>query len=52
MQLVTEPDNERDARAPRAAAGFVDEGVLRGYAREQGQRVDCAVLSLLPRDLR
>ena len=35
--------------ARRAAAGFAREGVLRGYARERGRRVDCVVLSLLPR---
>jgi hypothetical protein len=30
----------------------VSEGVLRGYLRERGQRVDCAVLSLIKSDLR
>ncbi len=34
-----------------AAAGFQREGVLRGFLREQGARVDVAVLSLVQRDL-
>jgi RimJ/RimL family protein N-acetyltransferase len=38
-------------RAARAA-GFVDEGILRGYRRERGKRVDMAVLSMISRDLR
>ena len=50
VQLVTEPQNEPMLRAARAA-GFVDEGVLRGYTRERGIRVDCAMLSLLPSDI-
>lgn len=51
LQILTEPDNEPMLAAARAA-GFVDEGVLRGYTRERGGRVDCCVLSLLPGDLR
>jgi RimJ/RimL family protein N-acetyltransferase len=50
IQLRTEPGNERLLAAARAA-GFQDEGVLRGYARERGARVDNAVLSLVRRDL-
>ena len=34
-----------------ADAGFVNEGVLRAHQRERGQRIDVAVLSLLPGDL-
>jgi RimJ/RimL family protein N-acetyltransferase len=33
------------------AAGFQFEGILRGYQRERGARVDCAVLSLVRSDL-
>jgi RimJ/RimL family protein N-acetyltransferase len=50
IALLTEPDNEPMLRAARAA-GFVEEGVLRGYRRERGKRVDMAVLSLISRDL-
>jgi RimJ/RimL family protein N-acetyltransferase len=31
-----------------SAAGFVEEGVLRGYTRGRGGRVDNVVMSLLP----
>jgi ribosomal-protein-alanine N-acetyltransferase len=48
--LMTEPDNERLIRAARAA-GFSEEGVLRGYALERGGRVDNAVLSIVRPDL-
>jgi RimJ/RimL family protein N-acetyltransferase len=50
LQLLTETDNAA-MLGTAAAAGFVHEGVLRGYTREHGQRIDCAVLSLLPSDL-
>lgn len=50
LQLLTEPDNEPLIRAAQAA-GFVHEGVLRGYRRQGGARVDAAVLSLVQRDL-
>ena len=50
IQILTEPDNEPMFRAARAA-GFVYEGVLRGYTLERGERVDNAVFSLLPADL-
>jgi RimJ/RimL family protein N-acetyltransferase len=51
IAMLTEPDNEPMLRSARAA-GFVDEGVLREYARERGRRVDMAVLSLIPDDMR
>ncbi|MGI8864088.1 MAG: GNAT family N-acetyltransferase [Solirubrobacteraceae bacterium] len=50
LQLLTQPDNEAMIAAARSA-GFALEGVLRGYERERGGRVDLAILSLLPRDL-
>ena len=49
--LFTESDNERMIGAAQAA-GFEHEGVLRGYTRERGERVDNAVLSMVVRDLR
>jgi ribosomal-protein-alanine N-acetyltransferase len=49
--ILTEPDNQA-MTAAASGAGFVSEGVLRGYLRERGQRVDCAVLSLIKSDLR
>lgn len=62
LELLTQPDNQAMIRAARAA-GFQFEGVLRGYyrpfpglprylKRDQDGRVDMAVLSLVPRDLR
>jgi RimJ/RimL family protein N-acetyltransferase len=53
LQILTDPDNAPMLHAARAA-GFVDEGVLRGYARApvRVRRRDVAVLSLLPSDLR
>lgn len=50
VELMTEPDNAALRRAA-LAAGFAEEGVLRGYLRERGRRVDVAVLSLVQRDL-
>ena len=50
VELLTEPDNEPMIRAARAA-GFVEEGVLRAYVRERGQRLDVTIMSLLPSDL-
>jgi RimJ/RimL family protein N-acetyltransferase len=50
VQLLTEVDNERVLRAA-AAAGFTYEGMLRGYLRERGMRIDARVLSLVGRDL-
>jgi RimJ/RimL family protein N-acetyltransferase len=46
VQLMTEPDNVALIAAARAA-GFAEEGVLRGYLRERGQRVDITMLSLV-----
>ena len=50
IQLVTDPDNHALLAAARKA-GFVEEGVLRGYAREHGRRVDVIMLSLIAGDL-
>jgi RimJ/RimL family protein N-acetyltransferase len=50
LQVTTEPDNEPMLATARAA-GYQYEGVLRGYTLEQGKRVDCAILSLLRRDI-
>jgi RimJ/RimL family protein N-acetyltransferase len=50
VQLLTEPDNDLMLRAAEAA-GFQREGVLRGFLRERGARVDAAVLSLVHGDL-
>jgi RimJ/RimL family protein N-acetyltransferase len=51
LQLLTEPDNEPMLRSAQAA-GFAHEGVLRGHTLERGERVDAAILSLLPDDPR
>lgn len=50
FQLLTELDNEAMLGAARAA-GFRDEGILRGYTRERGSRVDLSILGLLASDL-
>ena len=50
VELFTEPDNEPMIRAARDA-GFSEEGVLRGYLRERGARVDVTVMSLIAGDL-
>jgi RimJ/RimL family protein N-acetyltransferase len=50
VQVTTEPDNVAMVAAARRA-GFVEEGVLRGYLRERGQRVDVTMLSLVSSDL-
>jgi [ribosomal protein S5]-alanine N-acetyltransferase len=50
VQLLTEPDNAPMRHASRAA-GFTDEGILRSYVREHGQRVDVTMLSLVASDL-
>jgi RimJ/RimL family protein N-acetyltransferase len=49
VQLVTDPGNLAMMAAARRA-GFVAEGVLRGYLRERGQRVDVTMLSLVAGD--
>jgi RimJ/RimL family protein N-acetyltransferase len=50
LELLTEPDNAAMIACAKAA-GLVEEGVLRAFVREHGQRVDVTVLSLLPGDL-
>jgi len=50
VHVLTEPDNEPMLRAAKRA-GFSHEGVLRGYVRDRGERIDAAVLSLVRRDL-
>ncbi len=50
LELFTEPDNLGMLGAARRA-GMTEEGVLRAYLRERGERLDVAVLSLLPADL-
>lgn len=50
LELFTEPDNLAMLGAARRA-GMTEEGVLRAYLRERGERLDVAVLSLLPIDL-
>lgn len=51
LALLSETDNEPMLRAA-TAAGFVREGVLRGYWHGARARIDAVVLSLLPVDLR
>jgi RimJ/RimL family protein N-acetyltransferase len=51
VQLFTESDNDALIRAA-TRAGFSYEGVLHGYTRERGRRLDNAVLSMVARDLR
>jgi [ribosomal protein S5]-alanine N-acetyltransferase len=50
VQLLTDPSNEPLIRAA-AGAGFQREGLLRGFQRERGARVDVVVLSLVRADL-
>jgi RimJ/RimL family protein N-acetyltransferase len=50
VQLTTEPDNERMLAAARSA-GFVREGILRGYVRYRGRREDSVMLSLLASEI-
>lgn len=50
VQVLTEPGNESMIRAARAA-GFSYEGVLRRYLRNNGDRIDAVVLSLVRPDL-
>ena len=51
VAVLTEPDNEPMIRAAELA-GFTREGVLRGYRRRRGRRIDAFVMSLVRRDLR
>ncbi|HUA50214.1 MAG TPA: GNAT family protein [Solirubrobacteraceae bacterium] len=50
LEMLAEPDNAA-LIAAAAAAGFVHEGLLRGYERRRGNRVDVVVMSLIPADL-
>jgi len=50
LELLTEPDNKAMIAAA-AAAGLVQEGILRAYVHERERRLDLVVLSLLPADL-
>lgn len=50
LQILTDPDNAPMLATARTA-GFVHEGMLRGYTLERGRRVDCEILSLLRSDL-
>jgi RimJ/RimL family protein N-acetyltransferase len=50
VQMLIETSNEAMIRCAEAA-GFSHEGVLRGYTRERGERVDNAVLSMVRQDL-
>jgi RimJ/RimL family protein N-acetyltransferase len=50
VEVYVAPDNQALLRAA-ARAGFVAEGVLRGYRRARGRRIDAAVLSLIDADL-
>lgn len=51
LELLTEPDNLAMIAAAQTA-GFVHEGILRAYVNERDRRLDLAILSLLPTDLR
>lgn len=52
-RLALIPDTENAPMlAAAAAAGFVREGVFRGYTRARGRRLDAIVLSLLSSDPR
>jgi [ribosomal protein S5]-alanine N-acetyltransferase len=50
VEALADPANATAIGAAQAA-GFVREGVLRGYQRRRGQRVDVVVMSLIPLDL-
>jgi RimJ/RimL family protein N-acetyltransferase len=50
VQLLTDPDNEAMKRAA-LAAGFAQEGVLRSYVRQHGQRVDATMMAVVAADL-
>lgn len=51
VEALTEVDNFAMIAAGRKA-GMLEEGVLRAYVRERGQRFDVKMLSLLPTDLK
>jgi RimJ/RimL family protein N-acetyltransferase len=48
--LLVEPSNLASLNAA-LAAGFTNEGVLRGYTVERGRRVDSVALSIVRADL-
>jgi RimJ/RimL family protein N-acetyltransferase len=50
LQTLSEAGNQAMIAAARAA-GFVEEGVLRGYMRRGARRIDTIILSLLLGDL-
>jgi len=50
LEVLAEPDNGTIVAAT-SAAGFTHEGLLRGYQRRRGRRVDLVVMSLIPADL-
>ena len=50
VELFADPANVAVIHAAQAA-GFAREGVLRGYQRRRGTRVDAVVLSLIPADI-
>jgi RimJ/RimL family protein N-acetyltransferase len=50
VQLITEPDNA-PMRQAAVNAGLHEEGILRGYLRERGERVDVVMMSLVVSDL-
>lgn len=50
LEILAEPDNAAMIGAARAA-GYREEGVLRGYRRSRDGRADVAIMSLLPADL-
>jgi [ribosomal protein S5]-alanine N-acetyltransferase len=50
LEILTEPENVAAVRAAEAA-GFVREGVLRGYQRKRGKGVDMVIMSLIGSDL-
>jgi [ribosomal protein S5]-alanine N-acetyltransferase len=50
LELLAQPDNAALIGAA-AAAGFIREGLMRGYERKRGTRVDVVIMSLIPADL-
>ena len=50
VEALADPANAPAINAAQGA-GFVREGILRGYHRRRGQRVDVVVMSLIPTDL-
>jgi [ribosomal protein S5]-alanine N-acetyltransferase len=50
VEVLADPANVAVINAAQAA-GFVREGVFRGYRRRRGERIDAVVMSLIPADL-